>query len=61
MTFQRRVFDSGYYKSLNDPKITLLQDDSVVNVKGDQVITKNGVKVKADVIVLCTVSFHYQT
>ncbi|ORY41822.1 hypothetical protein BCR35DRAFT_356412 [Leucosporidium creatinivorum] len=51
---KRRVFDSGYYKSLNDPKITLLQDDSVVNAKGDQVITKNGVKVKADIIVLCT-------
>lgn len=52
---QRRVFDSGYYAALNDPKVTLLQDDTVVNVKGDQVITKKGVKVKADVIVLSTV------
>lgn len=53
---KRRVFDSGYYESLNSPKVELIQDDTVVTAKGHEVITKNGRRVPADVIVLCTVS-----
>ena len=53
---KRRVFDSGYYESLNSPKVELIQDDTVVTAKGHEVITKNGRHVPADVIVLCTVS-----
>ncbi|SCZ87860.1 BZ3500_MvSof-1268-A1-R1_Chr2-3g05328 [Microbotryum saponariae] len=51
---KRRVFDSGYYAALNNPKVDLVQDDALESVKGDTVTTKNGRKFKADVIVLCT-------
>lgn len=51
---KRRIFDSGYYKATNAPNFELLQGDSVTNVKGDQVFTKNGKQIRADVIVLST-------
>ncbi|GAA5966609.1 hypothetical protein JCM21900_001468 [Sporobolomyces salmonicolor] len=51
---KRRVFDSGYYASLNAPNMELIADDTVTTVKGDKVFTKNGRVVKADVIVLAT-------
>lgn len=44
----------SYYEALNSPNFELLQGDSVTNVKGDQVFTKNGKQLRADVIVLCT-------
>ena len=53
---KRRVFDGGYYKALNNPKVELIPDDAVVSAKGKEVITKSGRRVPADVIVLCTVS-----
>ncbi|KAK4047414.1 hypothetical protein OIV83_005461 [Microbotryomycetes sp. JL201] len=51
---KRRVFDSGYYDALNNPKVELIQDDTVVTAKGHEVVTKNGKRIPADVIVLCT-------
>ena len=53
---KRRIFDSGYYQSLNNDNVELIQDDSVVSFKEDSVVTANGVEIKADVVVLCTVS-----
>lgn len=52
---KRRIFDSGYYASLNNDNVELIQDDSVESLKEDSVVTANGVEVKADVVVLCTV------
>ncbi|KAK4047415.1 hypothetical protein OIV83_005462 [Microbotryomycetes sp. JL201] len=51
---KRRIFDSGYYKALNNPKVELIQDDYVVSAKGHEVITKGGKRVPADIVVLCT-------
>ncbi|KAM0786416.1 hypothetical protein ACM66B_001881 [Microbotryomycetes sp. NB124-2] len=51
---KRRIFDSGYYQSLNNPKVELVQDDRVVSAKGDEVVTKSGKRIPADVVVLCT-------
>lgn len=50
------MFDTGYYAALNDPKLTLLPNDNVVDADGDYAITASGKKIKADIIVLCTVS-----
>ncbi|GAA6054351.1 hypothetical protein JCM3770_003330 [Rhodotorula araucariae] len=51
---KRRVFDTGYYESLNAPNMELIADDTVTSVKGDKVFTKAGRTVRADVIVLAT-------
>ncbi|GAA6009379.1 hypothetical protein JCM11491_004299 [Sporobolomyces phaffii] len=51
---KRRVFDSGYYKALHSENMELIADDVVTEAKGNTVYTKNGRKVKADVIVLAT-------
>lgn len=51
------MFDSGYYKALHSPNMELIADDVVTTAKGNKVYTKNGRTVKADVIVLATVSF----
>ncbi|SCV72553.1 BQ2448_4090 [Microbotryum intermedium] len=51
---KRRVFDGGYYKALHNPKIDLISDDALDTVKGDTVTTRQGRKLKADVILLCT-------
>ncbi|KAK4055872.1 hypothetical protein OIO90_003129 [Microbotryomycetes sp. JL221] len=51
---KRRVFDMGYYEALNNPKVELVADDSVESAKGNEVITKKGKRIPADVIVLCT-------
>ncbi|BGP00513.1 flavin-containing monooxygenase [Rhodotorula toruloides] len=51
---KRRVFDSGYYESLNAPNMELIADDVVTTVKGDKVYTKNGRVCRADIIVLAT-------
>lgn len=40
---------------MNSSTFKLLQDDMVVSAKGNSVMTKNGVEIKADVVVLCTV------
>jgi cation diffusion facilitator CzcD-associated flavoprotein CzcO len=51
---QRRVFDSGYYASLHNENVDLIQDDGVATMTADSVVTGKGVEVKADVVVLCT-------
>lgn len=51
---QRRVFDTGYYESLNAPNMELIADDTVTSVKGDKVYTKGGRELRADVIALAT-------
>ncbi|BGP42595.1 hypothetical protein JCM10449v2_006607 [Rhodotorula kratochvilovae] len=51
---KRRVFDTGYYDSLNAPNMELIADDTVTSVQGDKVFTKAGRTVRADVIVLAT-------
>ncbi|SCZ92516.1 BZ3500_MvSof-1268-A1-R1_Chr5-2g07934 [Microbotryum saponariae] len=37
---KRRVFDSGYYKALHNPKVDLISDDALETVKGDTVTTR---------------------
>lgn len=54
MILQRRVFDSGYYASLHNENVDLIQDDGVSSMTADGVVTGKGVSVKADVVVLCT-------
>ncbi|GAA5995915.1 flavin-containing monooxygenase [Rhodotorula paludigena] len=51
---KRRVFDTGYYESLNAPNMELIADDTVTSVKGDKVYTKGGRELRADVIALAT-------
>lgn len=51
---QRRVFDAGYYRSLNEPNVELVADDSVERAEGNKVFTRNGREIEADVVVLAT-------
>lgn len=51
---KRRIFDSGFYKALNEPNMELVIGDSVTQLTPTGVITKSGRSIPADVIVLCT-------
>lgn len=52
---QRRVLDRvGYYKSLE--KVELISGQSIVSAEGKTVVTNKGVKINAEVVILCTVS-----
>lgn len=51
---QRRVFDAGYYRSLNEPNVELVADDSVERAEGHKVFTRNGREIEADVVILAT-------
>lgn len=51
---KRRVFDAGYYRSLNEPNVELVADDSVERAEGKKVFTRNGREIEADVVVLAT-------
>lgn len=51
---KRRVFDDGYYKALHNPNVELIVDDVVKSFDATGVVTTKGVKVEADVVVLCT-------
>ena len=47
---KRRVYDTGYYKALHNPKIHLT-NDPCVQIKENSVVTKSGAEYPADVIV----------
>ncbi|POY76201.1 hypothetical protein BMF94_0721 [Rhodotorula taiwanensis] len=51
---KRRVFDAGYYRSLHEPNVELVADDSVERAEGNTVYTKKGRELKADVVILAT-------
>lgn len=51
---QRRVYDMGYIRSLNEPNVELIADDAVVRAEGDKVYTRGGRELRADVVVLAT-------
>lgn len=52
---QRRVLDRvGYYKSLE--KVELISGQSIVSAERKSVVTNKGVKINAEVVILCTVS-----
>ncbi|GAA5837345.1 hypothetical protein JCM11251_004972 [Rhodosporidiobolus azoricus] len=51
---KRRIFDTGYLRSLNRENVHLIGDDSVVSAKGKEVYTKKGKVIKADAIALAT-------
>lgn len=48
------MFDAGYYRSLHEPNVELVADDSVERAEGNTVYTKKGRELKADVVILAT-------
>lgn len=51
---QRRVYDMGYIRSLNEPNVELVPDDAVIRAEGNKVYTRRGRELRADVVVLAT-------